>query len=118
MSLTNECSDLGVVAVEVKIQHPGDADPVGGLHTLTNATTLITTLAVNDPGSTYTNARCCPDSGICAITDCDTTDGVINDMSHKTHCTEIHDFNGDVQRPGTEITNGVVTFTPPTEDGS
>ena len=50
-------------------------------------------------------------------TDCDTTDGMIDDMSHKTHCRHIDDTIGSVIRAGTEITEGVVTYTQPSDGG-
>ena len=106
MTLTNECAAIGVVSAEVRVQHPGDAEPTAGLREVHSPSTITTTLLVNNPGSTYTNARCCPTSGICAITDCDTTDGVIDDTNHKEHCTYIHNQTGAITRPGNEITDG------------
>ena len=110
--LTNECPDLGVVTAEVKVINYGSEGTVFSLQALSTSETLIETI-VNDDDAIYTNARCCPTSGICDITDCDTTDGVINDTSHTTHCRLIDDSTGRIIRAageGAEITNGTVTF--------
>ena len=113
LSLTNECSGLGVVTAEIKVINYGSEGTVISLQALSSSEAVVETI-VNDADATYTNARCCPSSGICAITDCDTTDGVINDSNHAAHCRLIDDSTGAVTRTGTEITNGVVTYTPPT----
>ena len=112
LSLTSECSGLGVVTAEVKVIDLGTEGPVIYLWTLNNSTPFVTHIS-NNSDATYTNARCCPTSGICDITDCDTTDGVINDSSHKTHCSYIDNTTG-VITSGNEITNGQVIHTPPT----
>ena len=116
LSLTSECSGLSVVNAEVRIVNLGTDGPIIYLQELRNSTPFVSHL--NSDDATYTNARCCTTSGICAITDCDTTDGVINDSSHKTHCDGIDDSTGAVISAGTEITNGVVTYTPPSDGGS
>ena len=113
LSLTNECSGLGVVTAEIKVINYGSEGTVISLQALSSSEAVVEIIA-NDEDATYRNARCCPTSGICAITDCDTTDGVINDSNHATHCRLIDDSTGAVTRTGTEITNGVVTYTPPT----
>ena len=115
VSLTSECSGLGVVTVETKTVNSTDGT-VFSLHPLSNSTPLG--LSIHNSVAIFSNARCCPTSGICAITDCDTTDGVINDSSHQTHCRHIDDTTGTVTSTGTEITNGVVTYTPPSDGGS
>ena len=117
LSLTNECSGLGVVTAEIKVINYGSEGTVTSLQAL-NSSEAVVEIIVNDEDATYRNARCCPTSGICDITDCDTTDGVINDSSHATHCRHIDDTTGAVIHAGTEITNGVVTYTPPSDGGS
>ena len=117
LSLTNECSDLGVVTAEVKVINYGPEGTVVSLQALSTST-AVTESIVNDEDAKYTNARCCPTSGICDNTHCDTTNGVIDDSSHATHCRHIDDTTGAVIRAGTEITNGVVTYTPPSDQGS
>ena len=117
LSLTNECSDLGVVTAEIKVINYGSEGTVTSLQALSSSEAVVE-IIVNDEDATYRNARCCTTSGICDITDCDTTDGVIDDLSHKTHCRHIDDTTGSVIRAGTEITNGEVTYTPPSNDGS
>ena len=117
LSLTNECSGLGLVTAEVKVINYGPEGTVVSLQALSTST-AVTESIVNDADAAYTNARCCPTSGICGITDCDTTNGVINDSSHSAHCRLIDDTAGTVIRAGTEITNGVVTYTPPSDQGS
>ena len=117
MSLTNECSGLGVVTAEIKVINYGSEGTVISLQALSSSEAVVEIIA-NDEDATYRNARCCTTSGICAITDCDTTDGVINDMSHKTHCRLIDDTTGVVITQGVEITNGEVTLTPPSDGGS
>ena len=79
LSLTNECSSLGVVTAEVKTHNNGPEGLVTGLIELSNSTPWVYTI-LREHGI-YTNARCCTTSGVCAITDCDTTNGVINDSS-------------------------------------
>ena len=116
LSLTNECTGLGLVTAEVKVINFGPEGTHYTLRPLSNSTPLGTTIT-NGPG-TYSNARCCPTSGICGITDCDTTNGVIDNSSHATHCRHIDDTTGAVIRAGTEITNGMVTYTPPSDQGS
>ena len=117
LSLTNECSGLGVVTAEIKVINYGSEGTVTSLQAL-NSSDAVVEIIANDEDATYRNARCCTTSGICAITDCDTTDGVINDTDHKTHCRLIDDTTGAVIRAGTEITNGVVTYTQPSDGGS
>ena len=111
--LTNACPDLGVVTAAVKVINYGGEGTAWSLQALSTSETLIETI-VNDDDATYSNARCCPASGVCAITDCDTTDGVIDDMGHKTHCRLIDDSTGSLNalylERGAEITNGVVTY--------
>ena len=117
LSLTNECSGLGVVTAEIKVINYGSEGTVTSLQALNSSEAVIETI-VNDEDATYRNARCCPASGICDITDCDTTDGVINDSSHATHCRQIDATTGEVIRAGTEITNGELFYTPPSDGGS
>ena len=112
LSLTNACSNLGVVAVEVKTIDEGGEGTVVSLQVLFTAST-VTESTGSASDATYTNARCCPASGICAITDCDTTDGVINDYDHADHCHHIDATTGAVFTAGNEITHGVLTYTPP-----
>ena len=114
LSLTNECSSLGVVTAEVKTHNNGPEGLVTGLIELSNSTPWVYTI-LREHGI-YTNARCCTTSGVCAITDCDTTNGVIDDSSHKTHCSDIDNTTGAVITAGNEITNGVVTHTPPSSE--
>ena len=116
VALTNECSGLGVVTAELKVINYGSEGTVTSLQALSSSETLVEIIA-NDEDARYTNARCCPTSGICDNTDCDTTNGVIDDDSHKTHCRLIDDTTGAVIRAGTEITDGVVTYTPPSNTG-
>ena len=117
LSLTNECSGLGVVTAEIRVINYGSEGTVISLQAL-NSSEAVVEIIANDEDAKYTNARCCPTSGICDITDCDTTNGVIDDSSHATHCRHIDDTTGAVIRAGTEITNGVVTYTPPSDQGS
>ena len=117
LSLTSECSGLGVVTAEIRVINYGSEGTVTSLQAL-NSSEAVVQIIANDEDATYTNARCCTTSGICAITDCDTTDGLINDTDHKTHCRLIDDTTGSVIRAGTEITNGAVTYTPPSDGGS
>ncbi len=116
LTLTNECSGLSDVTAEVKIINLGTDGPIIYLQELHYSTPFITHLRSDD--ATYTNARCCPASGICDITDCDTTDGVIDDTSYKTHCSLIDDTTGALLTAGAEIINGVLIYTsPPPDDG-
>ena len=115
LSLTNECSELGVVTAEIKVINYGSEGTVVSLQALSSSE-AVTEIIMNDEDATYRNARCCPASGICDITDCDTTDGVINDSSHATHCRQIDDTTGSVIRAGTEITNGELFYTPPSSE--
>ena len=117
LTLTNECSSLGVVTAEVKVANYGPEGDVVSLQALSTPA-AVTESIVNDADATYTNARCCPASGICDITDCDTTDGVINDLDHADHCRLIDATTGEVIRAGTEITNGELFYTPPSDGGS
>ena len=114
LTLTNECSSLGIVTAELRARHNGPIGIFTVLRTLPDSTPLEYTISPSDGRHLY--QRCCTTSGICAITDCDTTDGAIIDTSHKTHCTHINDTTGVVNTAGTEITNGVVTYTPPPSD--
>ena len=114
LSLTNECSGLGAVTAEIKIINLGPDGPIIYLWELLNSTPFVTHLRSDD--ATYTNARCCPTSGICDITDCDTTYGVITDSSNAAHCNHVNDTTGAVNTQGVEITNGVVTYTPPSSE--
>ena len=116
VSLTSECSGLGVVTAEVKVINFGPEGTAIFLEPLSNSTPLVSHLRNTD--GTYSNARCCPTSGICDNTDCDTTNGVIDDDNHKTHCRLIDDTTGAVISAGTEITDGVVIYTPPSNTGS
>ena len=114
LSLTNECSGLGAVTAEIKVINLGTDGPIIYLWELLNSTPFVTHLRSDD--ATYTNARCCPTSGICDITDCDTTDGVITDSRNAAHCNHVNDTTGAVNTQGVEITNGVVTYTPPSSE--
>ena len=114
LSLTNECSGLGAVTAEIKVINLGPDGPIIYLWELLDSTPFVTHLRSDD--ATYTNARCCPTSGICDITDCDTTDGVITDSSNAAHCNHVNDTTGAVNTQGVEITNGVVTYTPPSSE--
>ena len=114
LSLTNECSGLSAVTAEIKVINLGPDGPIIYLWELLNSTPFVTHLRSDD--ATYTNARCCPTSGICDITDCDTTDGVITDSSNAAHCNHVNDTTGAVNTQGVEITNGVVTYTPPSSE--
>ena len=114
LSLTNECSGLSDVTAQIKVINLGPDGPIIYLWELLDSTPFITHLRSDD--ATYTNARCCTTSGICAITDCDTTDGMINDSSNAAHCNHINDTTGMVITQGDEITNGVVTHTPPSSE--
>ena len=113
LSLTSECSGLGDVTAEVKIINLGTDGPIIYLWQLIDSTPFVSHLRSDD--ATFTNARCCSTSGICDITDCDTADGVINDSSNAAHCSHINDTTGVVNTQGNEITNGVVTYTPPSD---
>ena len=118
LTLTNECSGLGVVNAEIKVVDLGPDGPIIYLRGLLDSTPFISHLRSDD--ATYTNARCCTTSGICAITDCDTTDGVIDDTSHASHCRLINDTTGQIITggqiiAGTEITNGVLVYPTATE---
>ena len=117
LSLTNECSGLGVVKAEVKVINLDPDGPIIYLRGLHDSTPFVSHL---NGDATYTNARCCPTSGICAITDCDTADGVINDSSHASHCRLINDTTGQIITggqitAGTEITDGELVYPSPTE---
>ena len=117
LSLTNECSGLGVVKAEVKVVNLDPDGPIIYLRGLHDSTPFVSHL---NGDATYTNARCCPTSGICAITDCDTADGVINDSSHASHCRLINDTTGQIITggqitAGTEITDGELVYPSPTE---
>ena len=114
LSLTNECAGLGAVTAEIKVINLGPDGPIIYLWELLDSTPFVTHLRSDD--ATYTNARCCPTSGICDITDCDTTDGVITDSSNAAHCDHVNDTTGAVNTQGVEITNGVMTYTPPSSE--
>ncbi len=73
---------------------------------------------VGDADATYSNTRCCPDSGICAITYRDTTGGVINNLDNADHCHFIDATTGSVINAGDEITNGELFYTPPSDGGT
>ena len=117
LTLTNECSNLGVGTAEVKvINYEADGDFVS-LRELSTAEAETETI-VGDADATYSNARCCPDSGFCAITYCDTTGGVINNLDNADHCHFIDATTGSVINAGDEITNGELFYTPPSDGGS
>ena len=59
-----------------------------------------------DSLSVYTQVGCCPSEGICDWTDCDTTDGVIDDRTHASHCFDINDSDGTIMHSGKEIEYG------------
>ena len=118
LSLTNECSGLGAVTTEIKVVNLGPDGPIIYLRELLDSTPFVSHLRSDD--ATYTNARCCPTSGVCDITDCDTTDGVINDSRNAAHCRLINDTTGEIIlggqiTAGTEITDGVLIYPTTTE---
>ena len=118
LSLTNECTGLGAVTAEIKVVNLGTDGPIVYLWQLLTSTPFVTHL--NSDDATYTNARCCPTSGVCDITDCDTTDGVIDDSSNAAHCRLINDTTGEIIlggqiTAGTEITDGVLIYPTATE---
>ena len=124
LTVENECvyeggRVLGKVAVEVMISNWETVQPDGT--TAASDHVYIKTLTTNQPDTTsldgskgpssFVAARCCPDLGICQKTDCDTTNGVIDDTEHKSHCYLIDDDTGRVVDGVEEIEDGVVTET-------
>ena len=113
-TLTGSSGVLGKVVAEVSVSNWNLDQPGGGtvngtlvyLRTLTTSTPFGSSIR-NSSDSEYIGVGCCPADGICANTDCDTTDGVINDSAHASHCYLINDDGtlGTVYSD-TEILNG------------
>ena len=107
---------LGTVVMEVAISNwnldlADGTTQVGDLysqHTL--STSASRTYSFNDPSgnSEYFWIRCCKDDGICYSTDCDTTDGVIDDLSNAPHCNHVDDTTGELRHGFDRIEDGVV----------
>ena len=106
LSITNECSSLGPVAVEIGYKNMGGD---GNYEHISFVRRSSDTSLVG--GGTYGHVRCCSSQGICQTTDCDTTNGVIDDFAHRTHCDQINNSTGRVKTEGMEITNGQITVT-------
>lgn len=124
LALENECTYLGnrvlgKVVVEVRVSNWPLDQPDGSVKTgtlyytksLTTGTSQSASVGGGDGDSQFIAARCCPASGICMKTDCDTTNGVIDDTSHSSHCNLINDSTGRVVSGVRDIANGIVTYT-------
>ena len=107
---------LGKMVAEISVSNWQLAQPDGttttGTHvflrTHSNTDTISTSIPQNSLDSRYTQVACCPSDGICDRTDCDTTDGVIDDGLHTSHCFQINDSDGTLMEEysGKEIQNG------------
>ena len=124
LALENECtysgnSVLGKVNAEVKISNWALDQPDGSVktgtlvytRTLTTGTSVSSSISGGTGDSQFIAARCCPAAGICQKTDCDTTNGVIDDTNHSSHCYLVNDTTGKVVSGVKDIKNGVVEYT-------